>query len=273
MISKALPYLRQLMGCLLLMLTASATAQTDSTRIRTSVNMVGFGTTNILDTYLSQEKFTGAGMTFLNITQKERPGKRWTTIMQQEANISFADDRAELTEEMEAAYSIYCGRYITLRLPGNWRLEAGGLLNGNIGIIYNTSNSNNPAQARLSLNVMPSAVVSKPFTLFRQQFAVRYELDLPLAGVMFSPNYGQSYYEIFNRGNYDHNIVPTTFISAPNMRQQLSIDWQAGRSWDLRVGYLGNYHQAEVNHLKQHIYNHRLMIGVVKRFRTIYYKR
>ena len=151
MISKALPYLRQLMGCLLLMLTASATAQTDSTRIRTSVNMVGFGTTNILDTYLSQEKFTGAGMTFLNITQKERPGKRWTTIMQQEASISFADDRAELTEEMEAAYSIYCGRYITLRLPGNWRLEAGGLLNGNIGIIYNTSNSNNPAQARLSL--------------------------------------------------------------------------------------------------------------------------
>ena len=194
MISKALPYLRQLMGCLLLMLTASATAQTDSTRIRTSVNMVGFGTTNILDTYLSQEKFTGAGMTFLNITQKERPGKRWTTIMQQEASISFADDRAELTEEMEAAYSIYCGRYITLRLPGNWRLEAGGLLNGNIGIIYNTSNSNNPAQARLSLNVMPSAVVSKPFTLFRQQFAVRYELDLPLAGVMFSPNYGRSHH-------------------------------------------------------------------------------
>ena len=257
----------------LLLISLSAMAQTDSTRIRTSVNMLGFGPTNILDTYLSQEKFAGSGLTFLHITQKERPGKRWTTILQHEANFSIADDRAERSEEMEGAYSIYWGRYLTFRLPGNWRLEAGGVLNGNVGFIYNTSNSNNPAQARFSINVMPSAVITKPFCLFGQQFAARYELDLPLAGLMFSPNYGQSYYEIFNRGNYDHNLVPTTLISAPSLRHQLTIDWRASRTWDLRVGYLGNYQQAEVNHLKQHIYNHRLMIGVVKRFRTVYYKR
>lgn len=273
MISNPLPHFRQLLAILLLLLCETAMAQTDSTSIRTSVNMVGFGATNILDTYLSQEKFTGPGLTFLNITQKERPGKRWHTIVEQEANFSFADDRAERSEEMEGTYSIYWGRYLTFRLPHEWRLEAGGLLNGNIGFIYNTSNSNNPAQARFSVNVMPSAVVSKPFSLFRQQFSLRYELNLPLAGLMFSPNYGQSYYEIFNRGNYDHNIVPVTFISAPSLRHQFSIDWRAGRSWDLRVGYLGNYQQAKVNDLKQHVYNHRLMIGIVKRFRTVYYKR
>ena len=269
----AILHVWRLFGLLFMLIPLSATAQTDSTRIRTTANMVGFGPTNLLDTYLSQEKFEGAGFTFLNITKKERPGKRWTTIVQHEANFSFADDRAERSEEMEGSYSIYWGRYLSLRLPANWKLEAGGLLNGNVGFIYNTSNSNNPAQARLSVNVMPSAIVTKPFCLFGQQFAARYEIDLPLVGLIFSPNYGQSYYEIFNRGNYDHNIVPTTFISAPSLRHQLTIDWRAGRTWDLRVGYLGNYQQAEVNNLKQHVYNHRLMIGVVKRFRTVYYKR
>ena len=258
---------------LLFLLPLNMAAQTDSTAIRTTVNMVGFGSTNILDTYISQEKFHGEGITFLNLTQKDRNGKKWSTIVQHEANFSLADDRADCSHEMEGNYGIYWGRFRQWMLPHQWTVEAGGLVNGNIGFIYNTNNSNNPAQARLSVNVMPSAIVTRPFSLFRQQFGLRYELDLPLAGVMFSPNYGQSYYELFNRGNYDHNIVPTTFVSAPSFRQQLSIDWHCCRSWSLRLGYLGNYQQAQVNNLKQHVYNHRLMIGVVKRFKTLYYNR
>ena len=224
----------------------------------------------MLDTYLSNEHFKGIGFSFLSTIERQRPQKRWSTLMEHEANLSFGKDRAKKQQEIEGAYNFYWGKlYGWELLEGKLRLQVGGVANASLGFIYNTSNGNNPAQARVHLNLMPTGIASYRFNLWKKQWLLRYELNLPLAGIQFSPNYGQSYYEIFNRGNYDHNIVPTTFVSAPEWRQLITLDAQLSRRITLRIGYLGNIQQSKVNNLRQHIWTHRFMVGVTKRFSII----
>ena len=105
-----------------------------------------------------------------------------------------------------------------------------------------------------------------------RDFRLRYEVGMPLVGVMFSPNYGQSYYELFSKGNYDHNIVPTYIGNTPSLRHFLTLDIPLWRA-TLRIGYQGEYLQAHVNKIKYHTYTHTLLLGVTKTFKLTHVRR
>lgn len=255
--------------CSFASLVAAQTDTTSSDKIITNAKMISVGTTDILDTYLSPEKYRGTELRYISHTTREPEHSRWSRQIVHQGNVAYADNRSGDGSEIAGAYNFeYAWHYNWHILDDRLTVKAGGAIDANIGFIYNTRNANNPAQARLSVNIDPSAAAIYKFRIHEKPLSLRYEVGVPLFGVMFSPNYGQSYYEIFNRGDYDHNIVPTTFVCSPSLRQSLTLDFTLLRT-TFRVGYLGDIQQARVNNLKSHIYTHALTIGVVKRFKTI----
>ena len=236
----------------------------------TNAQMVAIGATEILDTYLSPEKYSGTELRYLSHTTRVEADSRYTQQIIHQASLCNATDRSGDGSEVAGLYTFSYARHYNWQLMGGrLHVKAGGMADLNLGAIYNTRNQNNPAQMRLSMMVAPSAVAICPFRVKRLRCSARYELSVPLVGVMFSPNYGQSYYEIFSRGNYDHNVVPVTVFSAPSMRHLLTLDLKWKKT-TYRLGYLGDFQQAEVNQLKQHVYTHAFMIGIVRHFKTIH---
>ena len=239
---------------------------------KTRTTMIGAGTSNVLETYLSQEEYQGPEFRIIRESgnRASRHSNRLRHHFINEGRFAFLQNRAENGDELAGEYHFgYALRRVWTH-PSSLCFEAGGGPNAIIGFIYNTRNSNNPVQAHASINISPAVAASYDFHIKNRLLRLRYEASVPLAGLMFSPNYGQSYYEIFSRGDYDHNVVPTTFFSTPSLRQQLSLDIRFSRTKQkapmLRIGYLGDYQQSKVNNLKYHNYAHLVVLGIVKTF-------
>lgn len=252
---------------------APIAAQTDSVaapqRVTTNVRMIGLGHNSVLDTYISPEEYGGTELRYISHTLRERDGRRWAAMLVHQGYAAITDNRANEGGEMAGMYSFSYGRHRKWDLcQGRLTLRAGGMATATAGFLYNTRNGNNPAQMRLAVDISPWGMASYRLKAWGVPLTVNYEVSAPLFGVMFSPNYGQSYYEIFERGNYDSNIVPTTPFSAPSLRQMLAVDFPLLGA-TVRLGYLGDYRQAEVNNLKYHEYTHTVVIGIMKKFKII----
>lgn len=224
-------------------------------------SFIGIGHTDMLDTYLSQEKATGLELRYVYEKDSRKDGSRVSRALTHQVFVTSSGTRGNDNSMLSALYNLRFGWHYNWDFPASrLNVRLGGMVDGVLGGIYNTRNSNNPAQARLSLAIDPSAALKWRFHIGKRPFALRYHASLPLIGMAFSPNYGQSYYEIFSRGNYDHNIVFTYPGNALQLHHMLTLDFRLWRT-TFSIGYLGDIRQMEVNSLKYHQYSHNIVIG------------
>lgn len=254
-------------------------AQTSVTDIdnKTSMRstMFGMGSANVLDTYLSPYNYTGTEVRIMRETMRmtRHMDGRVSNQTLIDINGSFLENRMKTADEYAAGIRYSIGWHYNFLeshpalgngKANNFGVAVGPLLSGYLGGIYNTRNGNNPGQAKLDICIDLSAMAYYNLRIGKTNCLLRYQLNVPFVGAAFSPNYGQSYYEIFSLGHYDSNVVFAHIGNMPSMRHLLTADIPIGRN-TLRIGYNGQFNQSTFNGLRHHSYSHNFMIGFVKR--------
>lgn len=245
--------------------TSATTAMAQETVNSEHSSSIAVGSMNRLDTYLSPLRYYGTDVRYIYNSLKVNDSQ-WDRQFTHEGSVDITHNDYDNANALAAHYDFGFAMMHRWQLADNKLiLRLGGMTELYAGFAYNTRNSaNNPAQAYVSLSLGAQGMATYNLKIGNKNYPVTLDARCPLVGGMFSPAYGQSYYEIFNRGNYDHNIVFYN-VSTPTVRYQLSVDIPVGRSTAIKVGYLGDIRQAEPNNLRQHTYTHAAVLGLTKK--------
>lgn len=232
--------------------------------------MVGAGKTNVYDTYLSPLEYRGPELRFMHESMRMTRLMGGSVSAQRivQVNASSTDNISKSGKSYSGMVNWTYALHYQYNVDDRLKILFGPMLDLNGGFIYNTRNSNNPAQAKVYGSIDASAMAIYKLRIGRYPMTLRYQANLPFMGLMFSPEYGQSYYEIFSLKHSGKNVLFTSFHNAPTVRQMLTLDFPIGKTI-MRAGYLCDIQQAKVNNLKSHFYSHNFMIGFVRNFQMI----
>lgn len=258
-------------SCLLLVLAAfftTATAEniTDTVaevyRPVLSAYCLEGGSMHIAETYLSPLRYSGAGFGFsYERSQAMRfDPQRW--IMQLNLGLTGA-----VTNNPAGNSTMW-----QARLQGSWAmmrrwnisqrlsLYGGGSTALDLGMLYNTRNTNNPVAAKAAWTVGLAGMATYNIRLANVPVQLRYRLEMPLTGIFFAPQYGELYYEIYlgNHSGLVRAAWPGNYFRLDNL---FSADLRFGATI-LRLGYRLDYMTTEASHIVTRRIGHSAVIGV-----------
>jgi hypothetical protein len=234
---------------------------------------VGMGGASAYDSYLSPLKYSGWNISLMSEQLKNTRLWNGRVVSQHLLNLEFAD--MENPPGSTTSYLGYLeydyGLYYRFNPIQKLRIFAG--LQGDflLGILHNARNSNNPVNAKGDVNLNLSAMATYPFQIKKQPIWLRYQISASLVGAMFSPEFGQSYYEI----GLGQGASPVHFTAWHNrlaLRNMLSVEIPFN-SFTLRITGMNWLYQSHVNDLQTQIVTNSLQLGLSKYFHVVSVKK
>ncbi|MDO5664275.1 MAG: DUF3316 domain-containing protein [Bacteroidia bacterium] len=234
-------------------------AQESVPKSTNQATLLGLGRAFLTDTYLSPLEYSGLTMSLLH--DRISPTKYFNEklLLQQQFQIQLA-----FTKNPSASASEYFGE-ISYNINGlysffkneKFQVLGGSGLDTSLGGIYNVRNSNNPGSLKTSVNLNLSAMAIYNW----RRFTFRWQVSSPVVGAFFSPQYRQSYYEIFSLGNGKSTVQFASPHNQLALRNYFTVDIHLN-NFTIRTGYLGDFYKTDINNIITKIVSHQFMVGL-----------
>ncbi|HOI27402.1 MAG TPA: DUF3316 domain-containing protein [Paludibacteraceae bacterium] len=230
---------------------------------------LSIGNSRIYDSYLSPLLYKGSGISLMDervsfLSKKLDYLSKYTEFA---CNADFTNNPSETASILGLSFRGFTGVHYHMKPIKNMNLMLGGLANVDLGGRYQNRNQNNPYSMILNANLWASVMCYYHIPLKKRTLTIREHFSMPFVGVMFSPNYAQTYYEIFSESQYDGTFPITSFGSRFQWRNKLSLDFPI-RICTFRVGLLMERTVTNVNELETRNMNVSCMVGLVYNYLT-----
>lgn len=221
------------------------------------------GRQSALDTYLSPIRYSGldVALGYERLRAASFAPEKWLT--RHNVSVNFASMKNQ--SGSGAMMSLYLD--YSFAMLRRWQLGRGLWLAGGgeaaltLGGLYNLRNSNNPATAKVAIDLGATAMASYHLRVGRLPLTFRYQVSLPVVGAFFSPAFGQSYYEMFYIGNTSGIVHFGAWHNRVDLRNYLSVDLHLGKM-ALRLGYRQLMRTTHVNHIDTQVLGHMFVLGI-----------
>ena len=140
-----------------------------------------------------------------------------------------------------------------------------GLLD--LGVLYNVQNSNNPVNVDGYLAAGICVDNTFRFSVYRYPMALQATLYVPLAGMVFAPDYDQPYWYMYRYNEYGKALHFSCPLNNPAFTQQISLILPVG-SERIKVGYTFDYMSNKLGGHTRQMGGNVFSIGYVRRFES-----
>ncbi len=243
----------------LLVCSISLSAQENTFKSTNQATLLGVGKAFLTDTYLSPLEYNGLTMSLLHdrISPTKHFNEKLLLQQQFQLQVAFTKNPSASASEYFGEVSYNVNGFYPFYESEKFRFFGGGGLDASLGGIYNVRNSNNPGSLKTSVNLDLSAMAIYNW----RRFTFRWQVSTPFLGMFFSPEYGQSYYEIFSLGNGKGTVRFASLQNQLALRNYFTVDIPINKI-TIRTGYLGDFYRTDVNDIITKIVSHQFMVGL-----------
>lgn len=219
------------------------------------------GAVSVLDTYLSPLRYHGSRWAMSGEWMKALPAAPEKLRMEFRGRMSTCFTTSSTGGP--GIYSLsgeFCwGLMRAWSVGDDLVVSAGASADLYAGCLFTPSSGNNPASAKASLFLSPALSISRPLKIGRINALLSDRVSVPSAGLFFSPQYGEPYYEIWI-GNHSGLAHFGWWGNHFCINNTLAADLRLGRH-GLRVGYIFDVRSSWICHINTQIISHSICIG------------